>query len=600
MQPKTIHNLLGDAIPCKNDGKCQYEHRCDFDPEEYQVLIGNHVHAYITGYTKGRAVVVDEDPSDSFTERIDGETLIGAVNAFLGFEKSPPFDGWHDLIENRRDPERLAAALEWFDTANGGEGFDFEPDERNVLDHEDDGYHAFAPHAVFAILNATPMDSPEERAYPFETAYCSKMGYSVRFFTTTDQHSRHYVEFDRSPDLRYANSVIALDGTPLTDPAVDDRPHEWQTALGRPLDHERVLDDEERGEHLRNRGYVFMQSSSDVRPYSSGRYNDARRDAALLATVRDEYGEGSPPLVFTAKKVEDEYRAGGFVERDLASAFDHPNNLRGSNAYADERLLVELGSSHHGDHELRRRAARLGETVPLDPEGKGMDRDYGPTGNAILRQMRENQVAQDVLRVGRDGKGALVVLDTCAYPDWLPVEDDQMDIALWSKGERSVRDAWHDRRERGETAATTAEIADHSAVDLSDRHLRRVLSHFAERGLLDRDRDDDEGRAARWIDAGLGSLDPEKCAETDLPDVDLGAIDAVREERAEATETEPRDPGKWEVDAISSLRTHTPNVRNFGDAPVSSDVPAYSPSIDAFDPVSEDTDHPDPPPDEAD
>ena len=583
MKPKTIHNLLADDLACKNKGKCQYEHQCDYDPDDYQVLIGHHTHAHLPHVTKGRVPVVDEDPTDAFTQRIGGETLIQAVNTFLGFRNSPPFDGWQDLLDNRRDPDRLAAGLEWYKTTNDGEGFDFEPDERNVLDHEDDGYHAYAPHAVYAILNTTPMDNDEDEAYPFEHAYLSGMSAEARFFTTSEARSEYFVEFEEPPDLTYANGVIGLDGTPLIeDEAGKDRPAEWQKALGRPLDHRRVLDDDERREHLRDRGYVFVQSSPHIRPYSSGRYNDAQRDGALLATVRDEYGDGDPPLVFTDKKVEDEYRAGGFVERGLTKTFDHPGNLRGSNEYATERLLVHLGSSHHGDHELRRRAARLGETVPMDPEGKGVERDYGETGNAVLQQMRDNQVAQNCLRVGRDGKGALVVLDTCAFPEWLPAEAPLMDVSLWSKGERQVRDAWGEFEE-----PTAKEIAADNRVTIGERQTRRVLSQFADRQLVEQHDDAEDGRRTLWTDAGLSEIGEAEASDTEVPEVDLDAIGEIREERRDNSDEVDRD---WEVADISRMELLIRRMSGRSRGSSASEEPVYAPPIEAFEGTIEEGD----------
>lgn len=55
--------------------------------------------------------------------------------------------------------------------------------------------------------------------------------------------------------------------------------------------------------------------------------------------------------------------------------------------------------------------------------------------------MREYQIAQNTLRIGRDGRGAAIVLDTAAYPEWLPVEGATGDVSLWSPSEHQGRDA---------------------------------------------------------------------------------------------------------------------------------------------------------------
>jgi hypothetical protein len=591
--PKTIHSLLGDEIPCKNDGKCSYEHRCEFDPDDFEVLIGHHKHAHLPQVTKGRQCAFDEDPTNAFTTRVAGSALTRGVNAFFSLSDSPPFDSFTDLIENRRDPDRREAGLEWFETGNSGRGFDFEPDERNTIDFEDRGYHAYAPHAVYVILSAEPI----EPGYSFERTTIPDMNddkpATGLFFTTSEQEGDFFVELQTAPDLTYANSVLALDGTPLIHPETG-RPAEWDGALGRSMRHRQVLDDVERSAYLREQGYVFVQSSPFVRPYSSGRYNDAKRDAALLASVRDVYGDGESPVVFTSKAVEDEYRAGGFIERGLASEIDHTGALRGSNAYADERLLVHLGSSHHGDHELRRRVAMLGEAV-ASPEGKGIDRSYGDLGDAVLAQMREHQTAQNVLRVGRDGRGALVVLDTCVYPDYLPVDEAMRggDVSLWSAGERQVHRAWcglDGERRRNGVAATG--IAARSDVEIGERQVRRVLDRLATKGHLDRRDDPGDGRRSLWVEDGLGEIDSEGCAEIDLPDIDMDAIGAVRDER-----DVPAFARRWEGMDISSITHYTQNVRS---SPAGSTETEEPPPSLASEGGLTTADHPDPPPDEAD
>ena len=502
---------------------------------------------------KGRHLAFDEDPTDAFTTRIEGGALTRGVNAFLGLHDSPPFDSWQDLIENRDDLDRREAGLKWFETS----AFDFEPHERNVIHFEQQGYHAYAPHAVYTILTAEPI----EDGYLFERTTLPDMNgdkpATGLFFTTSEQAGEYFVELQTPPDLAYANSVIALDGTPFIHPDTD-RVAEWEVALGRYLDYRQVLDDEERAEYLRQQGYVFVQTSPYIRPYSSGRHNDPLRDATVLEGVRETYGESDPPLVFTSKKVEEKYRAAGFIEKGLAKDFDHPGNLRGTDEYGDERLLVQLGSSHHGDHELRRRAARLGEAVP-EPEGKGVDRDYGEVGNAILRQMRENQVAQNALRVGRDGKRALVVLDTCAFPEWIPVEDDVGDVSPWSTGERQVRDAWHEFSPRQRCDGIPTEtVADADGVEIGKRQVNRVLEILETKGHLTRRQDPDDRRRTLWIENGLGDLDPEQCAEIDLPDIDIDSI-----ETGEGDETSSSH--RWEVDDISRIELYTRNVVNFED-----------------------------------
>ena len=287
------------------------------------------------------------------------------------------------------------------------------------------------------------------------------------------------------------------------------------------MNYRQVLTDDERAEFLaETQGNVFIQASEHVKPYSSGRHNYPTEDAALLAAVRESYGGGDPPVVFTDKKVRDEYEAAGFVDEGLAETFDHPGNLRGSDEYGSCRLAVQLGSSHHGDHEVRRRAAMLGETVA--PEGKGRDRDYGSElGNKLVYQMREAQSAQNALRVGRDGHGSVFVFDTCAFPDWVPVEEGVADVSAWSEAEQSIREAWSEfsaaEREGG---VTTAAVSEAAGTAVGERHTRTCLDRLASRGYLEKHDDPDDGRRVVWVDTGLAAVGEQQAAEINLPDIE--------------------------------------------------------------------------------
>lgn len=514
VQPKTIHNLLADELGCKrNDsGKCEYEHKCDFEPDEYQVLIGHYAHAHLPHVTKQRHCAFDEDPQNAFTTYLGGSELIKGVNAFLGLHDSPPFNGWDDLIQHRNDDERREEGLAWFDRPE----FDFEPDERNAVRFEDEGFHAYAPLAVYTILSAEPI----EDGYSFERTPLPGLGNSAQFFTTSEQHGEHYVELSTPPDLQYANAIIALDGTPLVQDGV---PVEWKNALDRPMGYRQVLTDGERTEFLREtQGNVYLQTSEFIKPYSSGRWNHIEEDAALLAAVRESYGDGDPPVVFTDKKVRDEYEDAGFEREGLAETFDHPGNLRGSDEYGDCRLAVQLGSSHHGDHEVRRRAAMLGETVA--PEGKGVERTMGSElGDKLVYQMREAQSAQNALRVGRDGNGSLFVFDTCAFPDWIPVEEGVADVSMWNETEQTVCDVWGEFTEsehsRGVDSASVIEAFDGSTTS---QYIRRCLNRLADRGYLEKNPDPEDGRKSVWTDSGLAELGDHQTAEIELPDVAFG------------------------------------------------------------------------------
>ena len=521
-RPKVIHEM-NDGIPCREEHEdgCPYEQAWDFDPDDYQVIIGHYKHSHVTHITMGRTAVFDEDPAQAFTTTLGGSELQQSINTFLDMNVSPPVEDFDELLRIRRDDSRVKECMRWFNQMEQNGEFEFgSPDSANVVRLDGENYHGYAPHAVYAILRSDPI----EDGYDFERGFIPSGLSGSLFFSTSDEHGDYYVEFRESPKLHYANSVIALDGTPLTDESRND-PHklrEWSQSLGVPLEHIRVLSDEERRDYIRDTlGHTYVQLSENANPYSSGRYNNMTEDAALCAAFREFYGGGDAPVVTTSKSVADQYREGGFVENGLAKTIDHTGNLRGTNRYAEERLAIQLGSSHHGDHEIRRRAAWLRE--PVEVSGKGMDRDYGSDlANSILQQMRENQTAQNVMRFGRDGGGALIGLKTAAFPEWLPVAGKGA-VSPWPAGMKEVLEAWNDLSPGPLKTVEVAEIAGHDAVSVSERQVRNALESFVELGYVKKGDHPNDGRKNVYVDDGLGSVDPEEYAEVELPELEWPA-----------------------------------------------------------------------------
>jgi len=542
--PKAIHEM-NDNIPCRGDhdhdddgeALCEYEQKWQFDPDDYQVIIGHYKHAHVTHVTMGRVTIFDEAPVNQFTERLEGTRLVTAINTFLSQTVSPPVDDFDDLIRNRDDSETVTACSRWFSQMEQQDEIDLSsPDNSGVIRNVDETgaeYHAYAPHAVYAILNASPIADGSN----FERCFMPGTMGGGLVFTTSEEHGDYYTEFRQSPSLDYAESVLALDGTPLVDESRND-PHkvrEWEQALGVPMKHRRVMDDADRRDYIKHTlNHQYVSASEHVNPYSSGKYNDMAEDAALCSAVKEVYGGGTyAPLTFTPKAVSDRYDDAGFVEQGLVSGLDYPGNLRGSDRYGDERLLVILGSTHYGDHEIRRRAAWLRESVSVS--GKGKDRDYGSDiGNAILEQMRENVTAQLAMRVGRDGGGATIVLKTTAIPDYFPIAG-KGGVTKWPDGMKQVLEAWTDLGGGSAAFVEASEVAAHDAVTVSDRHVRTSLDTFAELGYLSKGDHPTDGRKNAYSDTGLSAVAAHDQAEVELPEIEWP--DSIADESPESVRT---------------------------------------------------------------
>lgn len=527
VSPKTIHTAFGPELPCI-DGEdihsCPYMAQWQADPDQYDLIIGHFNHAHLPRISRGRHVCFDETVSGDFTTQLAGERLTAAVNGWLALEESPPFDNWHDLIRGRADPDRRADGLAWFEEQSDR----LERDEQTAIDDTAGSIHTNTPLAVYTILTAEPIGTDGTGGFERTRMPNPDGGAPITglWFPSDETNGTVYTELLVPPELDKAKSILALDGTPYRDPETGE-PSEWSLALGRPLEHRPVLTGSERETFLTETlGNTYIQGSAYVKPYSSGEYANPGEDQLKLTAYRDDYFDGNRPVVITAKAVADRYGELGLVENGTVKEFNWHGNLRGSNEYADCRSGVVLGSTHHGDHELQRRAAMLGQAV--SGTGKGIDRTYGEHGDQILRQMREAAVGQAALRFGRDGLGARVVIETAAIPDWLPVANpDPADIPTvtgFSPTQQLIREAWPDipqvaRRHGVETKHVNQAVARHTTDPPHDDSIRRALDQLAVAGHLELKDHPSDGRKRLVSDTGLERLGETEPVERKLPEL---------------------------------------------------------------------------------
>ena len=487
--PKTIHKaaeaVLGQSLPCHEDGACPLSRKWDFDPDDYDVLIGHYNHAHRKTVTSGRTVVFDEFPA-AFSESVaaDGETTLqAAVSEWLDRNPAVPYDDHTDLVENRDDDERRSDALLWFE--NNG----VERDESAVLDDPD--AHADAALAVFAVLAGDDLGNGWERAVLPDGD--TRVARNRR----TGQ-----VSAVKPPELTYASGVVALDGTPTQ--------RLWELSLGKRLNHRQVLSDAERREYIRDGlNLNLVRTSEYVKPYNSSDHVAVDQDTALLEGIHEQHDE--KPSVITTATAEAEYE-----DSDAAAHVDdsrHFGNVLGSNELRDKRVGAVIGSNHYGDDYLKKWGAVAGEAVARNDE-KGADLSYGPFGDDVLAHMRENETLQAAMRFGRDGNGAVVYVHTDTLPEWVPVAAEGRVRRTWSDGMREVLIEAQHREE-----FSTREIAD--AVDLSARQVRDHLHTLVEDGFLAAEYD---GSGYVWRDDGLHRVNENGAVELEPVDTDeLGA-----------------------------------------------------------------------------
>jgi hypothetical protein len=476
--PKDIHKNaeyeLGRPLPCQEHGSCQYASKWDFDPDDYDVLIGHYAHGHKRKVTSGRTVVYDEFPEGAYETCLD-HGVEGAISYFLQCHDDLEFDDYTDLVEGRHDDQRRADALQWF--------ADHDPDRDGTLVFGDEAGHAAAPLAAMTILAG----ATEDLGNGWERA---------------DLDDGRVGLFDREqgrvwlltpPALEYTRGTVALDGTPTKEL--------WETALGERLTHTSVLSDGERREYLTEALNLNLVRTTDaVKTYTMAEKDVADRvslgqDAALLEAVREQHDER--PALISAKRVLEYYDEEGVTEHVDGTAYY--GNVLGSNEFAERRLGVVIGAGHYGDHYVKKWGAYAGRTVEAsresDGEGRYQPTDYGTFGNKIRTHMREHETLQAAMRFGRDGNGAVVYVHTNTLPDWVPLAGEGRVVSTWSEGMRQVLDAVRD-----DDAWRTRDVADHPAVEISERQVRDHLHTLVERGYLSRH---GEGRGYVWRDDGL-------------------------------------------------------------------------------------------------
>ena len=494
--PQQIHkaaeDVLGERLPCQQDGHtCSYTAKWDFNPDEYDVLIGHYSHAYRGDkVVNGRSVVLDEFPNAYETTL--GPELQGAVSYWLDTTPGIPFDSYTDLVEHRSDADRRGEALAWFDEVG------VDADEGHVFD--DRKAHAAAPLVVYTLL------AGEDLGNGFEAADLGDVGLGA-----FDRDGGE-VSVLRPPDFTYASAVIGLDGTPTK--------QMWELSLGERLNHRRVLQGAERTEYIQEAlNLNIVRTTEYVKPYNSADHVNTDADAALLEAIREQHGER--PGLITSSTAETEYREAGVL--DLVADTKHYGNVLGSNQFKSKRVGAVIGSNHYGDDYLKKWGAYAGEAVERNDE-KGSGLSYGGFGDRILTHMREHGTLQAAMRFGRDAAGAVVYVHTDTLPDWVPTAGEGRVVRTYSDGEREVIDAAEDLN-----SWRTKDLVEE--VSVGERQVFNILTRLVERGVVSREYD---GRGYTWESDGLHEVGDH--GEVELTPVDLGTDEEENDTDAEAVQ----------------------------------------------------------------
>lgn len=459
-----------EPLPCTRNGPCPYQAKWDFNPEDHDVLIGHYTHAYRTDVIEGRVVVFDEAPWSSFLQEVPSQDVARSVSSHLSRYNVAPFQDFTEVLEQRGEDEATEQAKDWCLT----QGLD--RDTHAVLKTENTQDHALAPILLYALLTA------EDLGNGWEQTTIQSVGTNDDDVIIARERGSGDVSVLIPPTLAPATCVIGLEGMAA--------PELWELALGRPLEHRQVLNNEERGDYLTDGlNLDLIQTTTDsVYPYSGGTWVNVERDEALLRAIR--FREGTDPALISTNRAIQMYDDAGLLE--LVSSYEHYGNLTGSNQFEGQRVGVVVGSQHYGDPYLELWGALAGEVVERQADGNGLDVDFGPFGNSVLRHMREYQVLQAVLRYTRGVNEATVYVHTAALPSWVPVSA----VGSLHKCNENTMAIVRALQMNKPEELKTDEVANQADTDLTTtRRVRQILNQLAEAGWAKKTK---LGRGVQW------------------------------------------------------------------------------------------------------
>ena len=521
-----------DDLPCQHEGRCPYSEKWDFDPDDFEILIGHYTHAYrpkvVAGGERQRTAVLDEFP-EAYETTIRGDSLRAAINSYLdehgraptteigdngrGAPRAIPYQTFGGLLLDRGDENRRETALAYL------EHHGVTPDERAAIQYAEDDRppeHALAPVAIYTILSTAVGGQLGNRYERTELPQAGGIG--VFDHGDDDPNGRFGVSLLRPPEtFQFADNVVCLDGTPTVDM--------WELATGRDLDHEVVLGDR-RAEYVETAlAFRIVPTTEYVKPYNRAQHVNVSEDAALLDGITAHHGRA--PDVITTATARSVWDDNGVIDLDDdLNAVSGPvgdiqiyGNILGSNRFAESDLGVVVGSNHYGDGFIKRWGAYANKAIQRqhvdgDDDGdrpKGKTLSYGPFGDKIHRHMREHDTLQSVFRFGRNSEGTTTIyVATDTLPDWLPTHG-RAEVSTASEGMRGVLRALDDL-----DVATVSAINEHDAVEVGYKQVKRHLSTLRDLDVVDWGDDPEDARRTLYSVADDAEISEHGFA--DLPD----------------------------------------------------------------------------------
>lgn len=457
ISPSRLHEHL--ELPCEPG--CPYLASWDFDPDEYDILIGHYTQAHVPLVTKGRIIVLDEFPGSAFVSEF--ENPVSLISEYAAQTDEIPYNNYDDIIQNRDIDDDMS--WEVFELVND-QGLLFE-DQVDIEDDSTKAQHVLSPTLTLALIGMVDLGNG------FETTQTT--GWESVSTTFTDRTVVREKETGKMwvlnpPDFSYAKSIVGLDGTPT--------PSMWDIACGLSFTHCAIMDETEKEKYIRDiLNTDIFQINRNRKPYQNPRNVTPPKDTKLLFWIW--LREDEKPGLITSKKALVEYNKYNNGEPfDYISEAKNFAQVRSSNDFEDKQLGAVFGSRHYGDVYVKEWGAFAGKAVEPNDE-RGNDRDYGEFGNQVLQQL-ELETLQDILRFGRNSRSTRVYVNTSVLPEWIPTEMPDG----WTKFPEGSRAVITCLQARKEDALTVAGVVDETS--LSNRRARSILNEFSEDDYIEK------------------------------------------------------------------------------------------------------------------
>ncbi len=453
MRPSRIHNETG---ACSVD--CLYMQQLPTLTEaelakhvpldQYDVLIGHPNHAFVEPYTRNRTVFFDDISKMAFIEEFGVSKAL--LNGLLADDEFSISSVAEIYAAQDNDIRCFVAVAEL-------ESLDFNPwQDRQRTTHAD------ALKIVHTLLQA------EQLGNGYARYHCKRTSHEggSEYIGVTDGNQSVYL-LKRPPLAGSADSVITLNAYPILHQG---EPTWLNWRLGVDARLVSPLTGAERTDYISEvLNISVVQTSEFIKPYSSGKYVSADKDAKLIRYISNKHDTDLP--VITANKA-----IGQFDSRNLpVDEFLNFASVESSNVFGDRRVGLVLGSPEWQlHHNVKLIAAFMDNRVEWNGE-RGVDKSFGEVGDPIMRAFREYMVGQAILRFGRKSQGATVYVHTSAIPDDIPVKerlDKELGESYASLGYQILQ--FLEESEANEL--TTAEIREH--VEGNGKAITRKLSEL--------------------------------------------------------------------------------------------------------------------------